>query len=153
MRMLAPEGPVYQAGTLSGNPVAVAAGLATLAIIERPGFFEQLAASTQVLASGLRGVAHAAGIALASDSVGGMFGFFFASALPDRLSVVSTSDIDAFKQFFHLMLERGVYLAPSAYEAGFVSAAHTDTVIATTIDAAADAFEIMKVDRQQATLP
>ncbi|CAN5354818.1 glutamate-1-semialdehyde 2,1-aminomutase [soil metagenome] len=153
MKMLAPEGPVYQAGTLSGNPVAVAAGLATLELIQAPGFFDKLAGTTEVLSRGLVGVAHAAGIDLVADSVGGMFGFYFADALPDRLSVVSTTDIDAFKQFFHLMLDRGVYLAPSAYEAGFVSSAHSDSVIATTIDAAADAFSVMAVDRSQASLP
>ncbi|CAN5445502.1 glutamate-1-semialdehyde 2,1-aminomutase [soil metagenome] len=153
MKLLAPEGPVYQAGTLSGNPVAVAAGLATLELIQAPGFFERLAASTEVLARGLVGVAHAAGIDVVADSVGGMFGFYFAEALPDRLSAVSTTEIDAFKQFFHLMLERGVYLAPSAYEAGFVSSAHSDSVIAATIDAAGEAFRIMAVDRQMESLP
>ncbi len=140
MKNLSPEGGVYQAGTLSGNPVAVAAGLATLAEVARPGFFERLGAATRRLADGLVAAATDAGVPLAADAVGGMFGFYFASALPRALPDVSASDIERFKRFFHAMLDRGVYLAPSAYEAGFVSAAHDAAAIDATIAAARDAF-------------
>ena len=144
MQMLSPLGPVYQAGTLSGNPVAVAAGLATLELVEEPGFYERLAARTTQLAEGLTTAAHAAGVPFCADALGGMFGFYFTNAWPRRLADVSASDIEAFKRFFHLMLERGVYFAPSAYEAGFVSAAHDEAVIATTLAAARAAFALLR---------
>ena len=140
MRHLSPLGAVYQAGTLSGNPVAVAAGLATLRLIEAPGFYERLGEQTALLATGLAAAASDAGIAFCADSVGGMFGFYFADRLPIRLADVSASNIERFKGFFHAMLLRGIYFAPSAYEAGFMSAAHDDAVIAETVRAARDAF-------------
>ncbi len=140
MRHLSPEGGVYQAGTLSGNPVAVAAGLATLAEVEMPGFHDRLSASTRRLADGIALAARDAGIAFCSDAVGGMFGFTFTARRPRALPDVSGSDIERFKRFFHAMLERGVYLAPSAYEAGFVSAAHDDAAIEATLAAAREAF-------------
>ena len=140
MRHLSPEGGVYQAGTLSGNPVAVACGLATLAEVSQPGFYDRLAASTAALATGLRDAAKAAGIPLATDAVGGMFGFYFTDHLPHALADVSKSDIERFKRFFHAMLDRGVYFAPSAYEAGFVSAAHDAAVIDETVRLAREAF-------------
>jgi glutamate-1-semialdehyde 2,1-aminomutase len=136
MQQLAPLGPVYQAGTLSGNPVATACGLATLKEISQPGFFEALSAKTQTLVAGLTAAAHEAGIPLVGDSEGGMFGFFFADALPQSYGPVMATDKDRFNRFFHGMLDHGVYLAPALYEAGFVSAAHTDADIAATIAAA-----------------
>ena len=143
MAKLSPEGPVYQAGTLSGNPVAVACGLATLAIVAEPGFHDALGRATAARADGLVAAAAAAGVPLCADAVGGMFGFYFADALPDRLADVSGSDIERFKRFFHGMLDRGVYLAPSAYEAGFVSAAHDAAAIEATIDAARQVFSTL----------
>ncbi|WP_085317661.1 glutamate-1-semialdehyde 2,1-aminomutase [Derxia lacustris] len=141
MKFLAPEGPVYQAGTLSGNPVAVAAGLSTLKLIQEPGFHERLGAQTARLMAGFKAAAESAGLPLAVDSVGGMFGFYFRDGLPGTLSEVHTADVERFKKFFHAMLDRGVYLAPSAYEAGFVSAAHDDAVVAETLVKAAGAFK------------
>ena len=137
MEQLAPLGPVYQAGTLSGNPVATACGLATLHEISRPGFFEALSARTRELASGLGEAARGAGVAMATDSEGGMFGFFFAAALPSNYGEVMATDKERFNRFFHAMLDRGVYLAPALYEAGFVSAAHSQADIAETVAAAA----------------
>ena len=140
MKQLAPLGPVYQAGTLSGNPVATACGLATLREIAKPGFFEALSARTQSLVSGLAGAARDAGVPLVGDSEGGMFGFFFADRLPQNYGVVMATDKERFNRFFHGMLDRGVYLAPALYEAGFVSAAHTPQDIAATVAAAREAF-------------
>ena len=141
MRHLAPEGPVYQAGTLSGNPVAVAAGLATLREVARDGFYEALAARTTLLADGLRARAEAAGIALATQSVGGMFGIFFTEQpAVTSFAQVMACDVARFRKFFHAMLDAGVYLAPSAFEAGFVSAAHTPDDIKQTLAAADIAF-------------
>ncbi len=140
MKNLSPEGGVYQAGTLSGNPVAVAAGRATLAEVEADGFYERLSATTRTLADGLERVARDRGVPLRADAVGGMFGFYFSDALPARLADVSGSDVERFKRFFHAMLERGVYLAPSAYEAGFVSATHDASVVDATLAAASDAL-------------
>ncbi len=140
MRQLAPLGPVYQAGTLSGNPVATACGLATLHQISKPGFYEALAAKTQSLVQGLEAAARDAGVAFVGDSEGGMFGFFFAAALPQNYGVVMGTDKERFNRFFHAMLGRGVYLAPALYEAGFVSAAHSDADIAATVAAAAEAL-------------
>ncbi len=148
MSKLAPLGPVYQAGTLSGNPVATACGLATLKEITRPGFFEALGAKTQRLVAGLTAAAQEAGVPFVGDSQGGMFGFFFtgtlpaeqAQALPQNYNVVMATDKERFNAFFHAMLQRGVYLAPALYEAGFVSAAHSDDDIAATIAAAREAL-------------
>jgi glutamate-1-semialdehyde 2,1-aminomutase len=140
MEQLAPLGAVYQAGTLSGNPVATACGLATLHEIRRPGFFESLSAQTRRLAQGLAERARAAGVPLAADSEGGMFGFFFDSALPENYAAVMATDQERFKRFFHAMLDRGVYLAPALYEACFVSAAHTPADIDRTLQAARDPF-------------
>ncbi len=140
MEQLAPLGPVYQAGTLSGNPVATAGGLATLRAIARPGFFDALAARTRELASGLVDAARSAGVALVADSEGGMFGFFFADALPQNYAEVMKTDGARFNRFFHAMLDRGVYLAPALYEAGFVSAAHSAEDIERTLAAARDSF-------------
>jgi glutamate-1-semialdehyde 2,1-aminomutase len=140
MEQLAPLGPVYQAGTLSGNPVATACGLATLREIARPGFFDALAARTRSLVAGLVGAAESAGVPLCGDSEGGMFGFFFAGSLPQKYAEVMATDAARFNRFFHAMLERGVYLAPALYEAGFVSAAHGDAEIAATLAAAKESL-------------
>ena len=141
MEMVAPSGPVYQAGTLSGNPVAMAAGLANLSLISRDGFFEQLTAKTARLVNGIQQVADQAGVPLLTTQVGGMFGMFFTGA--DRVvnfAEAGSCDVDAFKAFYHLMLERGVYLAPSAFEVSFVSSAHNDEHIEATIAAAGESF-------------
>lgn len=140
MEQLAPLGPVYQAGTLSGNPVATACGLATLREIRRPGFFEALSARTRQLTDGLVAAARDADVELVGDCEGGMFGFFFASALPQNYGAVMATGKERFNAFFHQMLERGVYLAPAMYEAGFVSAAHGEAEIAMTLKAASEAF-------------
>jgi len=137
MASIAPDGPVYQAGTLSGNPVAMAAGLATLEQIDQPGFYESLGARTRQLVDGLAAAADNAGIALAVENEGGMFGFVFSDSGPvRRYSQIAAADVERFKTFFHGMLDEGVYLAPSAFEAGFVSAAHGEAEIETTLDAA-----------------
>lgn len=140
MEKLAPLGPVYQAGTLSGNPVATACGLATLREIQRPGFFESLSRRTRSLVDGLQAAAREAGVPLAVDCEGGMFGFFFADALPQNYGAVMATDKERFNRFFHAMLERGVYFAPALYEAGFVSAAHGEAEIAETVKAAREAL-------------
>ena len=140
MSKLAPLGPVYQAGTLSGNPVATACGLTTLKLIQRPGFFENLSARTRSLMDGLTQAATQAGVPLVADCQGGMFGFFFADTLPQNYQQVMAKGSERFNRFFHLMLDRGVYFAPAMYEAGFVSAAHTEQDIADTVAAAAEAF-------------
>ena len=141
MASLAPDGPVYQAGTLSGNPLAMAAGLATLEQLEKPGFFESLSARTVQLTDGLASAAAAAGIPLSVESAGGMFGFVFTDSGPVRtFAQVAAADTERFRKFFHGMLDRGVYLAPSAYEAGFVSAAHGDEEIDRTLEAAQSVF-------------
>lgn len=141
MSKLAPLGNVYQAGTLSGNPVAVAAGLKTLEIVAREGFYECLTGQTEKLMAGLKQVADKANIPFAVDSVGGMFGFYFANQVPTSYEAVTKTNIEAFKKFFHLMLDQGVYLAPSAYEAGFTSIAHDNEVIEAIIVAAENAFK------------
>ena len=141
MSKLAPLGGVYQAGTLSGNPVAVASGLKTLEIISREGFYECLTGQTEKLMAGLKQAADQAGIPFAVDSVGGMFGFYFANQVPTTFEAVTKSDIEAFKKFFHLMLDEGVYLAPSAYEAGFTSIAHDNEVVNAIIAAAQASFK------------
>ena len=141
MQAIAPLGPVYQAGTLSGNPVAVAAGLATLKLIQAPGFFERLAATTTQLVEQLQAAAREAGIAFSAQSVGGMFGVYFRAQPPETYSQVMESDKAAFNRFFHALLAEGIYFAPSAYEAGFVSAAHGDAEIEATVKAAKLAFQ------------
>ena len=140
MQHIAPLGPVYQAGTLSGNPVAVAAGLATLALTEAPGFYDRLAAKTRALTDGLAAAAKRAGVAFCANAVGGMFGLYFAQRVPASYADVMACDKERFNRFFHAMLDDGVYFAPSAYEAGFVSAAHGDDDIAQTIRKAERAF-------------
>lgn len=140
MSGLAPLGKVYQAGTLSGNPVAVTAGLKTLALIQAPGFHEQLAAQTQKLVDGLMAAAKKVGVTFSAQSVGGMFGLYFSAECPNCFDEVMASDRAAFNTFFHSMLDSGIYLGPSAFEAGFVSAAHTDADIAATVAAAEKAF-------------
>jgi glutamate-1-semialdehyde 2,1-aminomutase len=144
MEQLAPLGPVYQAGTLSGNPVATACGLATLRQISKPGFFEALSAKTRSLVDGLNGAAAAEGVAFSADCQGGMFGFFLLSELPQNYSQVMKSDGTKFNLLFHGLLDRGIYIAPALYEAGFVSAAHTDADIAATISAAREVFRTLK---------
>ena len=142
MEQVAPSGPVYQAGTLSGNPVAMAAGLANLDIITRDGFFESLADTTRQLVAGIQREADRAGVPLRTTQVGGMFGLFFTDA--ERVvnfAEAGSCDVDAFRAFFHQMLERGVYLAPSAFEAGFVSSAHSEEHIAATVAAAGESFD------------
>jgi glutamate-1-semialdehyde 2,1-aminomutase len=141
MQQLAPLGPVYQAGTLSGNPVAMIAGLTTLQLISTPGFHQRLGAMTDVLIEELRSAADGAGIALSTNHVCGMFGFFFTTERHvDRFSKVMACDVERFKRFFHGMLAEGVYLAPSAFEAGFLSAAHSAADIEATVAAAARVF-------------
>jgi glutamate-1-semialdehyde 2,1-aminomutase len=147
MERLAPLGPVYQAGTLSGNPVAMAAGLATLEAISRPGFHAALAAATDRLIDGLSKAALKTGVHLATNHVCGMFGLFFTTDVPvRRYEQVMACDVARFRRFFHLMLAAGVYLAPSAFEAGFISAAHGDAEIAATVEAAQSAFETIAKD-------
>ena len=141
MASIAPDGPVYQAGTLSGNPVAMAAGLATLEQIDRPGFYESLTASTKRLTDGLAAAAADTGISVSTENQGGMFGLIFTNDGPVRsFAQVAAADVERFKRFFHGMLDHGVYLAPSAFEAGFVSAAHSDADIDATIAAARKVF-------------
>ena len=140
MRQLAPTGPVYQAGTLSGNPVATACGLATLHEIARPGFWDALSARTRSLVDGLSAAARQAGVPFSADCQGGMFGFFLLGELPQNYAQVMKSDSARFNTLFHGLLDRGVYIAPALYEAGFVSAAHTEADIAATVSAAAEVF-------------
>jgi len=140
MEQLAPLGAVYQAGTLSGNPVATACGLATLREIQKPGFFDALAARTQSLVQGLTQAAQEAGVPFCGDSQGGMFGFFLMDTLPQNYATVMTTDGPRFNKFFHGMLDRGVYFAPALYEAGFVSAAHSEADVLATVAAAREVF-------------
>jgi len=140
MEQLAPLGPVYQAGTLSGNPVATACGLATLKEISKPGFYEALAKKTRTLVAGLKAAAAAEGQPFNADSEGGMFGFFLMNELPQNYATVMTTDNAQFNALFHGLLDRGVYIAPALYEAGFVSAAHSEEDIAATIAAAREIF-------------
>jgi len=143
MQCLAPVGPVYQAGTLSGNPVAVAAGMATLKLIQAEGFYDKLTASTQQLVQGLSVAAQDNGIAFSAQSVGGMFGLYFSEQAPTSFAEVMQSDKVAFNRFFHDMLDEGIYLGPSAFEAGFVSAAHGVSEIEATVNAAKKIFATM----------
>jgi glutamate-1-semialdehyde 2,1-aminomutase len=143
MDALAPTGPVYQAGTLSGNPVAVAAGLATHTAISEPGFHATLTARTERLVKGLTAAAKDAGVTFCADSVGGMFGLYFSAKPPASFSEVMQCDKEKFNRFFHAMLDHGIYLAPSAFEAGFVSAAHSDADIDATLAAAREVFKTL----------
>ena len=140
MKHLAPLGPVYQAGTLSGNPVAVAAGMSTLKIIQQPGFYENLGTQTRKLVDGLSVAAKEIGVAFSADAIGGMFSIYFSERVPENYAQIMAGNKERFNQFFHAMLDAGVYLAPSAFEAGFVSAMHNDAVIDETISAARGAF-------------
>ena len=141
MEQIAPLGPVYQAGTLSGNPIAMAAGLAALTEISKPEVYEKLTAKTSQLITGLGNAAQQHGVPMSFNQVGGMFGFFFTSdARVSNFQQATRCDAAAFKRFFHLMLEQGIYLAPSAFEAGFLSLAHSDDDLAATVDAAASSF-------------
>jgi len=144
MLAIAPTGPVYQAGTLSGNPLAMAAGLAMLEAISQPGFYQDLTATTTKLVTGLKAAADEANIPMVFNQVGAMFGFFFTEdAAINLYDQVVQCDIARFKKFYHAMLEEGVYLAPSAFEAGFVSSTHTDTEITATIEAAKKVFKTL----------
>jgi glutamate-1-semialdehyde 2,1-aminomutase len=140
MELMAPLGPVYQAGTLSGNPVATACGLATLREIKQPGFFDALSRKTQFLVDGLKAAAGDAGVPFSADCQGGMFGFFLMPELPQNYSTVMKTDNAKFNTLFHGLLDRGVYIAPALYEAGFVSAAHSEADIALTLEAVSEAF-------------
>ena len=140
MQKLAPIGNVYQAGTLSGNPLAVAAGLTTLNLVSAPGFYDKLSNNIQTLLTGMGQLAIEAGHDFASDHVGGMFGIYFAKSKPHSLDDITKSDIEKFKRFFHAMLDEGVYLAPSAYEAGFLSIQHEGIVIERMLAATKAAF-------------
>jgi glutamate-1-semialdehyde 2,1-aminomutase len=140
MQSIAPLGPVYQAGTLSGNPVAVAAGLATLKLVQAPAFFDRLTANTTRLVEQLQSAGRNAGLAFSAQSLGGMFGVYFRAKPPETYAQVMESDKAAFNRFYHALLAEGVYFAPSAYEAGFVSAAHGSAEIEATVEAAKIAF-------------
>jgi glutamate-1-semialdehyde 2,1-aminomutase len=145
MEQIAPSGPIYQAGTLSGNPVAMAAGLAMLELVQAPGFHGQLAARTRLLADGFQSVADGEGVAFTTNRVGGMFGLFFSAEKEvTSYAQATATDVDLFNRFFHGMLKRGVYLAPSAFEAGFMSSAHSDQDIADTLEAARGALRDAK---------
>lgn len=144
MNHMAPLGNVYQAGTLSGNPIAVAAGLTTLKLIQTDGFYENLSKQTRKLVEGLTQLAQQTGVRFCADAIGGMFGLYFADQIPTSYAEVMRSDKELFNRFFHLMLDNGVYLAPSAYEAGFVSASHDDAVIEATLAMAKAAFNQLK---------
>jgi glutamate-1-semialdehyde 2,1-aminomutase len=144
MEQIAPAGPIYQAGTLSGNPVAMAAGLAMLELVQAPGFHQQLAARTRLLCDGFQSVADGEGVACSTNCVGGMFGVFFTAEKVRSFAQATAADTALFNRFFHGMLKRGVYLAPSAFEAGFMSSAHTDQDIADTLEAARSALREAK---------
>ncbi|UKE51555.1 glutamate-1-semialdehyde 2,1-aminomutase [Xanthomonas translucens] len=142
MRQIAPSGPIYQAGTLSGNPVAMAAGLAMLELVQAPGFHQRLDAAAAALCTGLEQAAAAAGVAVTTNQVGAMFGLFFTAEKVETYAQATACDTAAFNRFFHAMLERGVFLAPSAYEAGFLSSAHDQGVLDATLSAAREAFAV-----------
>jgi glutamate-1-semialdehyde 2,1-aminomutase len=144
MEHIAPLGPIYQAGTLSGNPVAMAAGLTTLNMVSQPGFYDALIKKTEKLVSGLEQRAEKTGIPLTTNQAGAMFGFFFSDEKNiSNFAQVGRCDAERFKKFYHGMLDHGVYLAPSAYEAGFVSSAHTEEHIEITLDAAEKVFKTL----------
>ncbi len=143
MRQIAPSGPIYQAGTLSGNPVAMAAGLAMLELVQAPGFHQRLDAAAAALCTGLEQAAAAAGVAVTTNQVGAMFGLFFTAEKVETYAQATACDTAAFNRFFHAMLERGVFLAPSAYEAGFLSSAHDQGVLDATLSAAREAFAVV----------
>jgi glutamate-1-semialdehyde 2,1-aminomutase len=143
MNQIAPAGPIYQAGTLSGNPVAMAAGLAMLELVSEPGFHERLGQAAASLCAGLEAAARDAGVAVTTTQVGAMFGLFFTTEKVETYAQATACDTAAFNRFFHAMLERGVFLAPSAYEAGFISSAHTPEVIEATLAAAREAFKVV----------
>ena len=140
MEKVAPSGPIYQAGTLSGNPVAMAAGLAMLEVVQSPGFYRELERKTQLLADGLLAVATEAGVPFSVNRVCGMFGLFFTAQKVETFAQATACDVPAFNRFFHAVLDHGVYLAPSAFEAGFMSSAHSEQDIADTLQSARDAF-------------
>ena len=140
MQKIAPLGPVYQAGTLSGNPVTVAAGLATLKLLQQPGFYDRLGKAARSLTEGLEAAAKRNGVTFSAQSVGGMFGIYFRAGVPHSFAEVMQCDKDRFNRFFHAMLDRGVHFAPSAYEAGFISSAHGEADIRATVEAANDVF-------------
>ena len=140
MEHISPAGPIYQAGTLSGNPVAMAAGLATLELLRAPDFYPRLEAATSRLCDGLEAAAAEAGVAFTTNRVCGMFGLFFSAQRVRNYADAMQSNRSRFNRFFHGMLERGVYFAPAAFEAGFMSAAHDDSIIDTTIAAAREVF-------------
>ncbi|HAI93262.1 MAG TPA: glutamate-1-semialdehyde-2,1-aminomutase [Xanthomonadaceae bacterium] len=142
MEQIAPAGPIYQAGTLSGNPVAMAAGLAMLELVQAPGFHERLSAAAATLCRGLEAAAQEAGVPFTTNQVGGMFGLFFTGEKVETYAQATACDVAAFNRFFHAMLEQGVFLAPSTYEAGFVSSAHGAAVLETTLSAARQAFRM-----------
>jgi glutamate-1-semialdehyde 2,1-aminomutase len=144
MEHIAPTGPVYQAGTLSGNPVALAAGLATLKLTQAHNFYDELASMTKALVEGLQDAARHAGVDASAQSIGGMFGIYFKLEPPHRFAEVMECDVALFKRFFHEMLDHGLYFAPSAFEAGFVSSAHTMEHIETTVAAARKVFLALK---------
>ncbi|WP_313219658.1 glutamate-1-semialdehyde 2,1-aminomutase [Stenotrophomonas sp.] len=144
MSQISPAGPIYQAGTLSGNPVAMAAGLAMLELVQEPGFHDRLSASAARLCAGLEAAAADAGVAVTTTQVGAMFGLFFTDQKVETYAQATACDITAFNTSFHAMLERGVFLAPSAYEAGFLSSAHDDSIIDATLEAAREAFKVVK---------
>ena len=144
MQCLAPVGPVYQAGTLSGNPIAVSAGLATLQMVQTSGFYERLVSSTQQLINGLADAARKHGISFCAQSLGGMFGLYFRGSIPSSYAEVMECDREAFNRFFHSMLQEGIYFAPSAFEAGFVSSVHGDMEISKTLQAAEKIFSAWK---------
>ncbi|MEO9080376.1 MAG: glutamate-1-semialdehyde 2,1-aminomutase, partial [Rhodanobacter sp.] len=144
MEQIAPAGPIYQAGTLSGNPVAMAAGLAMLELIQAPGFHENLAARTRLLTDGFQSVADGEGVAFSTQRVGGMFGLFFSAEKVTSFAQATAADVALFNRFFNGMLQRGVYLAPSAFEAGFMSSAHSDQDIADTLEVARSALREAK---------
>jgi glutamate-1-semialdehyde 2,1-aminomutase len=141
MHNMAPIGPVYQAGTLSGNPVAVAAGMTTLKLVQEAGFYEKLGAASQRLVQGLTEAAQEHDIPFCGDAVGGMFGFYFSNSVPSTYAQMMAGDKERFNRFFHGMLDEGVYFAPAMFEAGFVSAQHSDAVIDETVEAARRVFK------------
>ncbi|MGH8164489.1 MAG: aminotransferase class III-fold pyridoxal phosphate-dependent enzyme, partial [Rhodanobacteraceae bacterium] len=147
MRQIAPSGPIYQAGTLSGNPVAMAAGLAMLELIREPGFYQELDRKTRLLTDGLLACASDAGVPFSCNRVCGMFGLFFSAEKVETYAQATACDTASFKRFFHGMLKRGVYIAPSAFEAGFMSAAHSNHDIADTLEAARGAFREVAYER------